>query len=88
MTGCVDAQVIGRAGGQHHLPEGTVAAASSRRPAALPWRTPRSRVYQRVLPDSPMTAQATMDAMQAYQPLFAKIADGIRKVGRFSDPQQ
>jgi len=35
-----------------------------------------------------MTAQATMDAVQAYQPLFAKIADGIRKVGRFSDPQQ
>jgi len=46
-------------------------------------------VYQRVLPDSPMTAaQATTDALQAYQPLFAKIAEGIRKVGPFSDPQQ
>jgi len=45
-------------------------------------------VYQRVLPGSPMTAQATTDALRAYQPLFAKIADGIRKAGRFSDPQQ
>lgn len=38
-------------------------------------------VYQRVLPDSPVTAQATTDAVQAYHPLFAKIADGMREVG-------
>jgi hypothetical protein len=34
MTGCVDAQVIGRAGGQHHLPEGAVAAAEVDYPPA------------------------------------------------------
>jgi SAM-dependent methyltransferase len=44
-------------------------------------------VYQRVMADSPLTAQATTDALQAYQPLLAKIADGIREVGGFSEPE-
>jgi len=46
------------------------------------------QAYQRVLPDSPVSAQATTDASYAYQPLFEKIECGIRQVGGYSDPQQ
>jgi SAM-dependent methyltransferase len=47
-------------------------------------------VYRRVAPDSPvnLTNQMAGSALDAYQPLFAKIADGIRKVRGFSDPEQ
>jgi SAM-dependent methyltransferase len=46
-------------------------------------------VYQRVVPDSPFDLQATpKQSLDGYQALFTKTADGIRKVGGFSDPQQ
>nr|WP_291413437.1 class I SAM-dependent methyltransferase [Actinophytocola sp.] len=45
-------------------------------------------VYQRVVPDSPFNLQPTRQALDAYQVLFTKIADGIREVGGFSDPEQ
>jgi SAM-dependent methyltransferase len=45
-------------------------------------------VYQRVVPDSPFNLQATKQTLDTYQVLFAKAADGIRKVGGFSDPEQ
>ncbi|MET7719162.1 class I SAM-dependent methyltransferase [Streptomyces sp. NPDC005407] len=46
-------------------------------------------VYQRVMPDSPFNLQATTkQAMDGYQVLFSKAADGIREVGGFSDPEQ
>jgi SAM-dependent methyltransferase len=46
-------------------------------------------VYQRVLPDSPVNLQAgTKQALDGYQVLFTKAADGIRKVGGFGDPEQ
>jgi hypothetical protein len=43
-----------------------------------------------VAPDSPfnLSSQLTRSALNAYQPLFAKIADGIREAGGFSDPEQ
>jgi SAM-dependent methyltransferase len=49
-----------------------------------------AKVYRRVAPDSPfnLSSQLTRSALDAYQPLFAKIADGIREVGGFSDPEQ
>jgi SAM-dependent methyltransferase len=49
-----------------------------------------AKVYRRVAPDSPfnLSSQFTRSALDAYQPLFAKIADGIREVGGFSDPEQ
>jgi SAM-dependent methyltransferase len=49
-----------------------------------------AQVYRRVVPDSPFNlgGQLTGSALDAYQPLFAKIADGIRKVGGFGDPEQ
>ena len=49
-----------------------------------------AKVYRRVVPDSPfnLSSQLTRLALDAYQPLFAKIADGIREVGGFSDPEQ
>src|SRR5438034_7383317 len=39
-------------------------------------------VYRQVAPDSPVTitSQLTRSPLDAYQPLFAKIADGIRAV--------
>jgi hypothetical protein len=49
-----------------------------------------AEVYRQVAPDSPFNLgrQATRSALDAYQPLFAKIADGIREVGGFSEPEQ
>ena len=49
-----------------------------------------AKVYRRVVPDSPfnLSSQLTRSALDTYQPLFAKIADGIREVGGFSDPEQ
>ena len=46
--------------------------------------------YRRVVPDSPFTlsSQLTGSALEAYQPLFARIAGGIREAGGFSDPEQ
>jgi SAM-dependent methyltransferase len=46
-------------------------------------------VYQRVLPDSPFNLRAgTEQALEVYQVLFTKAADGIREVGGFSDLEQ
>jgi SAM-dependent methyltransferase len=47
-------------------------------------------VYRRVAPDSPfnLSSQLRTSALDAYQLLFAKIADGMRAAGGFSDPQQ
>jgi SAM-dependent methyltransferase len=48
-----------------------------------------ARVYQQVAPDSPFNpAQLARSSIEAYQPLFAKIADGIRQAGAFSEPEQ
>lgn len=46
--------------------------------------------YRRVVPDSPinLSGRLTRSTVQAYQPLFDKIADGIRQVGGFSEPEQ
>jgi SAM-dependent methyltransferase len=47
-------------------------------------------VYRKVVPDSPfnLSGQATRSATDLYQPLFAKIADGIREARAFSEPEQ
>lgn len=46
-------------------------------------------VHQRVMPDSPFNLQAmTQQALNGYQVLFTKAADGIREVGGFSEPEQ
>jgi SAM-dependent methyltransferase len=47
-------------------------------------------VYRRVAPDSPfnLSGPATRPALDLYQPLFTKIADGIRAAGGFSEPEQ
>jgi len=46
--------------------------------------------YQRVLPDSPVDLAAYLmkPAVDAYQPVFTKIAEGIRHAGVFSEPEQ
>jgi SAM-dependent methyltransferase len=46
--------------------------------------------YQEVAPDSPFnrTSQSSGSALDLYQPLFAKIAEGIRQAGGFSEPEQ
>lgn len=50
--------------------------------------------YRRAMPDSPVNVQPTNNvqptrpALDLYQPLFTKAADGIREVGGFSDPEQ
>jgi SAM-dependent methyltransferase len=45
-------------------------------------------VYQRVVPDSPFNLQSRRPALDLYKGMFTKAADGIRKAGRFSDPEQ
>jgi SAM-dependent methyltransferase len=47
-----------------------------------------AEVYRRVVPDSPFGGRPVRSALEGYQRLFGKIADGIREVGRFSDPEQ
>lgn len=47
-------------------------------------------VCRRVMPDSPFNLRAMKEraAMDVYQELFTKAADGIREVGGFSEPEQ
>ena len=47
-------------------------------------------VYRRVAADSPLNLDSllTRSALDAYQPLFARMADGIGEVGAFSEPEQ
>jgi SAM-dependent methyltransferase len=47
-------------------------------------------VYRRVVPDSPfnLAGQPARPPVELYQPLFAKIADGIREAREFSEPEQ
>lgn len=45
-------------------------------------------VYQRVAPDSPLRMPSDRPVLDAYQAQFVKLADGIREVGGFNDPQQ
>jgi SAM-dependent methyltransferase len=49
-----------------------------------------AQAYRRAVPDSPFdfSSQATRPALDLYQALFAKIADGIRESGGFSEPEQ
>jgi SAM-dependent methyltransferase len=83
VAGAAKAAQVLRPGGRlapfHHVfqppPEVTRAMASA---------------YQRVAPDSPFShsSQSSGPALDLYQPLFAKIADGIRQSGSFSEPDQ
>ena len=47
-------------------------------------------VYRRVAPDSPFkfNRRPTRSALDEYQVLLTKAADGIRRAGGFSDPEQ
>jgi SAM-dependent methyltransferase len=46
-------------------------------------------IYRRVAPDSPFSfREPTRSALDGYQPLFTKAADGIRAAGQFSDPER
>jgi SAM-dependent methyltransferase len=49
-----------------------------------------ARAYRQVAPDSPFNSvgQRSGPAVDLYQPLFARIADGIRQAGGFSEPEQ
>lgn len=49
-----------------------------------------AQVCRQVALDSPfnLASLAAGSALDAYQPLFAKFADGIRKAGGFSEPEQ
>ncbi len=49
----------------------------------------QASAYRQLVPDSPFTlSRFTGSALDGYQPLFAKIADGIRKAGGFTEPEQ
>ena len=49
-----------------------------------------AEVYRQVAPGLPfnLSSQLRTSALDAYQPLFAKIADGIRQAGGFTEPEQ
>jgi len=46
--------------------------------------------HRKVAPDSPfsLSSQQINSPLDLYQPLFAKIADGMREAGGFSEPEQ
>ncbi len=45
-------------------------------------------VYRRLLPDSPFKAPQSKSAMDGYQPILTKAAEGIREAGGFTEPEQ
>ncbi|WP_149257212.1 class I SAM-dependent methyltransferase [Actinomadura sp. K4S16] len=45
-------------------------------------------VYRRVVPDSPFQLQSDKPAMEIYQAMFTKAADGITAAGGFGEPEQ
>ncbi|MER5646348.1 class I SAM-dependent methyltransferase [Streptosporangium sp. NPDC002524] len=47
-----------------------------------------AEVYRRVVPDSPFVFQGAGNALEGYQALFTRAADGIREVGGFGEPEQ
>ena len=49
-----------------------------------------AEVYRRVVPDSPFAVlgQRPGSAAELYQPMFARIADGITAAGAFTEPEQ
>jgi SAM-dependent methyltransferase len=49
-----------------------------------------AKAYQKVAPDSPfnLSNQQIRSSLDLYAPLFAKIADGMREAGGFSEPEQ
>lgn len=83
VAGAVKAARVLRAGGRlapfHHVfqPPAEIAATTA-------------EVYRRVVPDSPFGfgSQRPRTAMEGYQPLFGKIADGIVAAGAFTEPEQ
>jgi SAM-dependent methyltransferase len=83
VAGAVKAAQVLRPGGRlapfHHVfqPPAEIAAATA-------------EVYRRVVPDSPFGfgGQQPRTAMEGYQPLFGKIADGIVAAGAFAEPEQ
>jgi SAM-dependent methyltransferase len=44
--------------------------------------------YRRAAPDSPVKLDPTVQFLDAWRPVFAKTADGIRVAGAFSEPDQ
>jgi SAM-dependent methyltransferase len=44
--------------------------------------------YRRVAPDAPFSGQSTRSALETYQAMYAKAADGIRQAGGFDDVEQ
>ncbi|MFF2138708.1 class I SAM-dependent methyltransferase [Streptomyces sp. NPDC058193] len=62
----------------HHVPQLPEAVADA-----------LAEAHRRVAPDSPVDLGAVKGpSLDAAQPLFARIADGIRRTGRFSEPDQ
>lgn len=49
-----------------------------------------AQAYQKVAPDSPfnLSNQQARSSLDLYAPLFAKIADGMREAGGFSEPER
>jgi SAM-dependent methyltransferase len=45
-------------------------------------------VYRRVAPDAPFSTQSSRTALDIYQQMYAKAADGIRQAGGFDEPEQ
>jgi SAM-dependent methyltransferase len=44
--------------------------------------------YQRIVPDSPVNLGAMRNAVDAYQAILDKAADGMRATGAFAEPEQ
>ncbi|MFD7845668.1 class I SAM-dependent methyltransferase [Nocardia sp. NPDC059764] len=79
---------------------GAVRAAESLRPGgplAVFWHVPQlppaataafAAVYREFLPESPASLVADRPALEIYQTILTKVADGIRTSGGFTEPEQ
>ncbi len=47
-----------------------------------------AEVYHKALPDSPFTFRPTASAVDGYQALLTKAADGLREAGGFTEPER
>jgi SAM-dependent methyltransferase len=47
-----------------------------------------ARVYREMVPDSPFDLASKRSALEGYQPLFDRAADGIRRAGSFGEPER
>jgi SAM-dependent methyltransferase len=92
LAGAVKAAQVLKPGGLlapfHHASLTPPELADAARMALPGWTTRAADAYRSVAPDSPFDLDGRRRTpFELYQPLFDRIADGIRRAGRFTEPE-